>query len=44
MLSWSGLLGLRELMATGKHFRETAVLRTSSSAKPSRAEGTACRH
>jgi len=43
LLSWTGLLGLRELMATGQHCRETALPRSSSSAKPSRAEGTACR-
>jgi len=31
-------------MATGKHFKETALPRSSSSAKHSRAAGTACRH
>jgi len=31
-------------MAAKKHCRETAVSRSSSSAKPSRAEGSACRH
>ena len=31
-------------MAAGKHFKETALPRSSSSAKHSRAEGTACRH
>jgi len=43
LLSWAGLLGWRELKASGQHCRETAVPRSSSSAKPSRAEGTACR-
>ena len=40
----AGLLGHRELMASGQHCRETALPRSSSSAKRSRAEGTACRH
>ena len=44
LLSWAGLLGWRELMASGQRCRETALPRSSSSAKGSRAEGTACRH
>ena len=44
LLSWAGLLGWRELLASGQHCRETALPRSSSSAKHSRAEGTACRH
>jgi len=44
LLSWAGLLAWRELMASGQCCRETAVPRSSSSAKPSRAEGTACRN
>ena len=44
LLSWAGLLGWRELMASGQQCRETALPRSSSSAKRSRAEGTACRH
>ena len=44
LLSWAGLLGWRELMASGQRCRETALPRSSSSAKRSRAEGTACRH
>ena len=40
----AGLLGGRELTASGQHCRETALPRSSSSAKRSRAEGTACRH
>jgi len=43
LLSWAGFLGWRELMATRQLCRETAVPRSSSSAKHSRAEGTACR-
>ena len=39
--SWEGG---RELTASGQHCRETALPRSSSSAKRSRAEGTACRH
>jgi len=39
LLSWAGLLGWRELMATRQHCRETAVPRSIFSAKPSRAEG-----
>jgi len=31
-------------MASGQRCRETALPRSSSSAKPSRAEGTACRN
>ena len=37
LLSWAGLLGWRELMASGQRCRETALPR-------SRAGGTACRH
>ena len=37
LLSWAGLLGQRELMASGQRCRETALPR-------SRAGGTACRH
>ena len=44
LLSWAGLLGRRELMASRQRCRETALPRSSSSAKRSRAEGTACRH
>jgi len=44
LLSWAGLLGWRELMTSGQHCRETALPRSSSSAKCSRADGTACRH
>ena len=44
LLSWAGLLGWRELMASRQRCRETALPRSSSSAKRSRAEGTACRH
>ena len=40
LLSWSRLLGWKELMATGLHCRETALPRSSSSAKRSRAKGT----
>ena len=43
LLSWAGLLGWRELMASRQRCRETALPRSSSSAKGSRAEGTACR-
>jgi len=43
LLSWAELWGWREFMARGKHFKEAAVPRSSSSAKPSRAEGTARR-
>ena len=41
LLSWAGLLGWRELMSSGQCCRGTAVQRSSSSAKHSRAEGTA---
>ena len=44
LLSWAGLLGRRELMASGQRCRETALPRSSSSAEHSRAESTACRH
>ena len=44
LLSCSRLLGWRELMTSGQHCRETSLARSSSSAKRSRAEGTACRH
>ena len=40
-LSWAGLLAWRELVASGQRCRETALPRSSSSAKRSRAEGTA---
>ena len=40
-LSWAGLLGWRELTASGQRCRETALPGSSSSAKRSRAEGTA---
>ena len=43
LLSWAGLLGWREITAGEEHCRETALPRSSSSAKQSRAEGTACR-
>ena len=43
LLSWAGLLAWRELMASGQCCRETAVPRSSSSAKRSGAEGTACK-
>ena len=44
LLSWAGLLACRQLMASGQRCRETALPRSSSSAKGSRAEGTACSH
>ena len=44
LLSWAGLLGPRELMASGQRCRETALPRSSSSAEHSREESTACRH
>ena len=44
LLSWAGLLGWRQLLASGQCLRETALPRSGSSAKCSRAEGTACRH
>jgi len=43
LLSWTGLLGWRQIMASGQCCRETAVPRSSFSAKHSRAEATACR-